>query len=264
MNTKDLVLLIAANAGMTEEQFVQCKQVAVNAMQKLLTGEAQTEDEVKICAYVTKQMQRIAKEGNEQAERAAKLAEAKAVYERELQQYHTEFEKGFKQWVKDATKLNVNSHNAAKELFATFLASQPAEPKDPTLVKTTSNANRAKRNGAINDGTTKAWNKQVDPKNLRDGSTLKTIWDFVCQNPDGVTRKEMTEEMFAKHTARKTADNKFSVYEAISGRLPLLKQTGKRTIDGKETEVDVWIANLQQTEPELEVVTPTTEEQASN
>ena len=163
-----------------------------------------------------------------------------------------------------AGKATPNSHTAAKELFADFLAGQPAEPKDPTLVKITSSANKAKRDGAVNDGTTKAWNKQVDPKKLRDGSTLKTIWDFVCQNPDGVTRKEMTEEMFTKHTARKTADNKFSVYEAISGRLPLLKQTGKRTIDGKETEVAVWVANLQQTEPELEVVTPATEEQASN
>lgn len=258
-----LVSVINSNDAMTAEQFAECKQVALSSMMKSLNSEAVTAEEVTVAAYVTRTMQGIVNKAQKEADRDAKFAQAEAEYTRLMQEHKIALNGGFALHV--AKLLNSKKEVICKfadlaelkDWFGGFVATLEAEPKKPLMSDFEEKpAKKAKKTG---DGTTTGtWNKTADVTKLREGSTLHVLWTrLVAAGDSGLTKDEMESIMFVGFPERTKQNNKFSVYEATAGRLPLVK--GERTLEavGSDAPVvlPVWIAVVPVVnDPILEVV----------
>ena len=148
-------LAIAINNNtIAAEQFDDCKKVAFEAMQKLLTGETLSGDEITVNSYVARQMQGIKTKAEKQAEIASKQAEAEAVYNREIQEHKKAIGEAVATFCKGVSIPKEGfTIIAVKTLFSDFLKTLPAGPKKPGVrssTKSGNSGNGAKRGGLLN------------------------------------------------------------------------------------------------------------------
>ena len=231
-NLKVAVLVDAINAKtVTDEQYIEMKEVVGALMLRLLAGGTFTGNENTINGYVAKMLNRATTNGKADAAKKAKKALTDATYEADLQKYTVDVRALLVNFgAKVIPETEINELADVKTMFAAFIKTLPAMPK---------------KAGAGNaTGGNGVWNKLVDVAKMKSGSTLHVLYHTVKNATDGMTRVQMEDCMIEKFPTRTEVNNKFSVYEAISGRLPLVKVV----VDGFD---DSWIVETV-VEPEVE------------
>lgn len=242
----EIVVLINAKTVLTEEQFATAKSFIPSIAQKLISGDPMDKDELTLFNFVNRTLQAAKAKGEKHVEEEAKKAAAEAKYKQEMQAFQIELKTSVNKFMKDwkaATADSFKTTADVRKYFNEFIGTLPKEPKMEGVRTTSSKGDST--------GSNKPWNAPVHVDKLKEGSSFKCLWDFVCAN-NGVTKKQMEEELTAKFP-QKTA-NKTAVYDATSGRLPLRKEV----VEGAE----LWFAVVPEPnqEPELKIVNTTTEE----
>ena len=245
--TEEVKVLVAAISTdkVSDEQVVMCKEVALQAMTKILSGETVSADEVLVNKYVSTLLSKAVANASKFAETEANKAAAEAEYKVKQQEHKLEVNKLLADWVKAMFNKKgefipkVENRDEVKGVLEGFIKTLPAMPKKP-------NASDTGRTGNTTKGeTSTVWNKTVNVSKMKDGSTNKVIWDAICAALEGLTKKELEKLMLDNFAARGIANNKIAVYDATHGKLPL------------EKVGDKFIAKLEpKPEVELEVVTP--------
>jgi hypothetical protein len=205
MNTMATTLANAINTNtIVAEQFEDCKKVAFEAMQKLLTGETLTGDEITVNSYVARQMQGIKSKAEKQAEIEAKKAEAEAVYQREIQEhraklvnYVEEIATGLHNLVNN--KKNPISNELLKDGLKTAIANMPAEPKKP--------GNKTSRKSGESGKKTFT--------NLREGSVNYQIVELL--KTESMTKNAIIEKLVLAGVKEQSA--KWYLQHAVNGSL---------------------------------------------
>lgn len=243
----EIVVLINNKTALNEEQFATAKSFIPSIAQKLISGDPMDKDELTLFNFVNRTLQAAKAKGEKHAEEEAKKAAAEAKYKQEMQAFQIELKTSVNKFMKDWKATTADSFKTIADVRKYFNEFVNTLPKEPKLegVRTSSKGESS--------GSAKPWNAPVHVDKLKEGSSFKCLWDFVCAN-NGVTKKQMEDELTAKFP-QKTA-NKTAVYDATSGRLPLRKEV----VDGAE----LWFAVMPEPEtkpdPELEIVNTTTEE----
>jgi len=230
-NLKVELLVNAINAKtVTDEQYIEMKEVVGALMLRLLAGGTFTGNENTINGYVAKMLNRATTNGKADAAKKAKKATADATFKADLQKYTVDVRALLVNFgAKVIPETEINELADVKTMFAAFLKTLPAMPK---------------KAGTGGSGGNGVWNKLVNVDKLKSGSTLHVLYHTVKNSADGMTRLAMEDCMIAKFPTRTDVNNRFSVYEAISGRLPLVKVV----VDGFD---DSWIVETV-VEPEVE------------
>lgn len=241
--TEEVKVLVAAiNTGkVSDEQVVACKEVALQAMTKVLSGETVSADEVLVNKYVSTLLSKAVANAGKFAETEANKAKAEAEYKQALQAHKLEVNNLYGEFVTRAIVTNkkgesklaneFENRDAVKTHFDAFIKSLPAAPKKPNM------------SGTGRTGS----NEYSNPKpvaNIVEGSTnwhIKTILEGAA---DGLTKKELFAALKLASADKSETTLTLTIAKALNGRLPQITQTGDKLFWTPEPEV------------ELEVVTP--------
>jgi hypothetical protein len=210
-----------------------------NAMQ---TGNPLTADEETLEEYYMATRKKVKREALIAEQRANTKKAAEEQYAKDLEEHKKVIANFCKTFAADFKASKFETATEFKTFLQGAIKTVPGEPKKP---------HTGGGNGSGGNTTLKPWNTLKNVAKLREGSAHFHNWKFVvaCEADGGCTREEMEKNMVAAIPTRKETDNKWTVYEAISGCEPLL--TAEKVVkndDGTEKNVTVYLPDWSQVE----------------